>query len=203
MAFYQQRILPWLIDKGMRNKAMTKYRPRLPPLAAGRVLEVGMGSGLNFPYYTGRVEHLYGLEPAEYLRNAAAAVVGLAPCPVTFLAAGAEAIPLESASIDTVVSTWTLCSIPDVEDALKEMRRVLKPGGRLLFLEHGRAPDAKVVRLQNRLAPVFRLLAGCNLNRPIDSLLENAGFAFNDLERGYLDGPRFIAYHYIGDARIA
>jgi ubiquinone/menaquinone biosynthesis C-methylase UbiE len=200
MRFYQQRILPWLIDRGMRNKAMVKYRPRVPPQAAGRVLEVGMGAGLNLPYYTSRVQHLFGLEPADYLRDAAAEVADCVPYPVTLLACGAENIPLERASIDTVVSTWTMCSIPNIQAALLEMRRVLKPGGRLLFMEHGQAPDAEVARLQDRMAPAFRLLAGCNPNRPIDRLVTDAGFRFTELERAYLDGPRFIAFHYIGEA---
>lgn len=201
MGFYERCMLPWLIDRGMRNKVMARYRPRVPPLAEGRVLEVGMGAGLNLPYYTRRVQHLFGLEPADYLRDAAAELADSVPYPVTLLASGAEAIPLESASMDTVVSTWTLCSIPDVDSALLEMRRVLKPGGRLLFFEHGRAPDADVARLQDRLAPALRVLAGCNPNRPIDALVEKAGFAFSEIERAYMDGPRFIAFHYIGEAR--
>lgn len=200
MHFYQRRILPWLIDRGMRNRVMTKYRPRVPPQAEGRVLEVGLGAGLNLPFYTTRVEHLFGLEPADYLRDSAAEVADSVPYPVTLLACGAENIPLERASIDTVVSTWTMCSIPDIQAALLEMRRVLKPGGRLLFMEHGQAPDAEVVRLQDRLAPALRLLAGCNPNRPIERLIADAGFRMTGLERAYLDGPRFIAYHYIGAA---
>lgn len=200
---YQQRILPWLIDRGMRNKVMTRYRPRLPAMAEGRVLEVGIGSGLNLPYYSHRVEHLFGVEPAASLCDAASVAALAAPCPVTLLVCGAEAIPLESASIDMVVSTWTLCSIPQVQAALLEMRRVLKPRGRLLFLEHGAAPDPEVARLQDRVAPVLRLLAGCSPNRPIDRLLEQAGFHATVMEKSYLDGPRFIAFHYIGQARPA
>lgn len=201
MSLYQQRILPWLIDRGMRNKAMTKYRPRIPPLAQGQVLEVGVGAGLNFPYYTRSVQHLFGLEPADPLRESAAEVADSMPFPVTLIASGAEDIPLESGSLDTVVSTWTLCSIPQVELALREMRRVLKPGGRLIFMEHGQAPDADVARLQDRLAPALRLLAGCNPNRPIDRLIKDAGFAITHIEKSYLDGPRFIAYHFVGEAR--
>ena len=123
--------------------------------------------------------------------------------PVTLLASGAEAIPLESESVDTVVSTWTLCSIPQIEAALLEMRRVLRPGGRLLFMEHGQAPDPDVARLQDRLTPAFRVMAGCNLNRPIERLITQAGFQFSELERSYLEGPRFIAFHYIGQATPA
>ena len=201
MGIYHQCIAPWLIDRGMRNQAMAKYRPRIPPMAEGTVLEVGMGAGLNIPYYSTAVKRLFGLEPADYLREAAARLAEVAPFPVTGLASGAESIPLENQSIDTIVSTWTLCSIPDLETALKEMRRVLKPSGRLLFMEHGRAPEPGVARTQDRLAPAFRLLAGCSPNRQIDVLLESAGFRLDDIQRGYLDGPKFIAYHYIGAAQ--
>lgn len=201
MGFYQRRLLPWLIDRGMRNKAMTKYRPRIPPLATGRVLEVGIGAGLNFPYYTGGITQLFGLEPADYLRDKAAEVGESMPFPVELIASGAESIPLEAGSMDTVVSTWTLCSIPNVEAALREMRRVLKPSGRLIFMEHGRAPDADVARTQDRLAPVFRTLAGCNPNRQIDQLIVDAGFQLGELDASYLEGPRFIAFHYVGEAR--
>lgn len=201
MSFYQRRVLPWLIDRGMRNKVIGRYRGRTPPLASGRVLEVGVGAGLNLPHYGDSVRHLFGVEPAAYLREAAAAVADTVRFPVTLLDCGAEDIPLESASVDTVVSTWTLCSIPAVETALGEMRRVLRPGGRMLFFEHGRAPDADVARLQDRLAPLLRGLAGCNPNRPIDRLVEAAGFEFEQIERAYFDGPRFIAFHYVGVAR--
>lgn len=203
MAFYSTRIMPRLIDRGMRNRTMAKYRPRVPPLAAGRVLEIGVGGGLNIPFYTGGVSHLFGLEPSGHLRALAAGPAAEATFPVTLVDAGAESIPLESASMDCVVSTWTLCSIPGVETALQEIRRVLKPDGRLLFLEHGLAPDAAVARTQAWMAPVFRGLAGCVLNREMDRLLLEAGFRVTVLEKGYLDGPRFLSYHYIGEAAPA
>jgi ubiquinone/menaquinone biosynthesis C-methylase UbiE len=201
VGFYQRRLLPWLIDRGMRNSAMSELRPRMPARATGRVLEIGAGSGLNLPHYTGAVRHLFALEPADALRESVAERADAAPFPVTLVGAGAEAIPLESASFDTVVTTWTLCSIPQVEQALLEMRRVLRPGGLLLFMEHGIAPDADVVRTQQRLAPVLRAVAGCNPDRPIDRLIDAAGFDLEEIERGYLEGPRFIAYHYVGAAR--
>ncbi len=201
MGFYERRVLPWLIKRGMRNSLMTRYRPRIPPLAEGKVLEIGIGTGLNLPFYTRSVRHLFGLEPSDVLRESAAEIAESMPYPVTLLACGAEHIPLQNNSIDTVVSTWTLCSIPAVESALREARRVLRPTGRLIFMEHGRAPDPGVARLQDRLAPALRLLAGCNPNRPIDRLIAEAGFAFAEIERGYLEGPRFISYHYVGEAR--
>lgn len=200
MSFYADRIMPRLIAAGMRNKAMTRYRPQIPALATGRVLEVGMGSGLNLPYYTRHVTHLFGLEPSALLRQQAADACLATPFPVELLAAGAESIPLATHSVDSVVSTWTLCSIPELDQALIEIRRVLKPGGRLLFLEHGRAPDPAVSRWQDRLAPVFRGLAGCNPNRQIDASITAAGFRMAEIERKYLEGPRFIAWHFIGQA---
>jgi SAM-dependent methyltransferase len=201
MGFYERRVLPWLIDRGMRNRVMAQYRSRVPALAAGRVLELGTGAGLNFLLYGPGVTHLFALEPADPLRRRAAGPAARARFPVSFLGSGAERIPLDRASVDTVVSTWTLCSIPDVEVALQEVRRVLRPAGRFLFLEHGLAPDADVARSQDRMAPLLRGLAGCNPNRPIDKLIAHAGFAFGDIERAYLEGPRFLAYHFTGTAR--
>ncbi|MCK6369815.1 MAG: class I SAM-dependent methyltransferase [Gammaproteobacteria bacterium] len=201
MGIYTRRILPWLIDRGMRNKALAKYRPRVPAHASGRVLEVGIGAGLNFSHYGPDVEHLFGLEPSDALRATAAGAAEGLPFPVTLIGSGAEAIPLDDHSIDTIVSTWTMCSIPQLEPALQEMRRVLKPDGRLLFMEHGRAPDTEVARLQDRLTPVFLCLAGCNPGRPMGQLITDAGFRFHEIQMDYLEGPRFIAYHYIGDAR--
>jgi SAM-dependent methyltransferase len=203
MSFYADRIMPRMIAAGMQNKAMRRYRPRIPPLATGRVLEVGIGSGLNLPYYGREVTRVFGLEPSALLRSEAEAAARSAPFPVELLAAGAESIPLDSASVDTVVSTWTLCSIPDLDAALGEIRRVLRPDGRLLFFEHGRAPDPSVSRWQDRLAPLFRGLAGCNPNRQIDASITSAGFRLIDIERAYLDGPRFISWHFIGQAAPA
>jgi ubiquinone/menaquinone biosynthesis C-methylase UbiE len=203
MSFYADRIMPRMIAAGMQNKAMRRHRPRIPPLARGRVLEVGIGSGLNLPYYGREVTRLFGLEPSGFLRSEAETAARSAPFPVELLSAGAESIPLDSSSMDTVVSTWTLCSIPDLDAALAEIRRVLRPDGRLLFFEHGRAPDPSVSRWQDRLAPLFRGLAGCNPNRQIDASITSAGFRLIDIERAYLDGPRFISWHFIGQAAPA
>lgn len=204
MGFYARRILPRLIAGGMRNPVMAAERPGIVGGARGDVLELGLGPGLNIPHYpTDQVRRLYGLEPSAELRRQASRPAAAAAFPVELLAAGAEQVPLPDASIDTIVTTWTLCSIPDLPAALAEARRVLRPGGRLLFLEHGRAPDAAVARWQDRLAPLFRVAAGCRLDRPIDADLAGAGFRFRWIERRYLRGPRFLSFHYRGEAEAA
>lgn len=203
MGLYSSRILPWLIDRGMRNEVMTRHRPRIPPRAVGRVLEIGIGAGRNFPFYSDAVHHLFGIEPSDCLRQAAGGAAERLRFPVSLIAAGAEQIPLDTDSIDTIVSTWSLCSIPAIDSALQEMRRVLKPAGRFLFMEHGLAPDVGVVRMQQRMAPVFGLLAGCNPTRQMAQLISSAGFRIEAIETSYLDGPRFLSYHYIGEARPA
>ncbi len=190
-----------MIAGGMKNSVMTAQRPRIAPLATGRVLEVGLGSGLNIPLYTSDVDKLYGLEPLPALCSRAEPLALQADFPVELLAASAEEIPLDDNSIDTIVSTWTLCSIPNIEQALVEMRRVLQADGRLLFMEHGHAPDENVVKWQERLAPLFKSLAGCDPTRKMDRLIGDAGFRISELETGYFDGPRFLAYHYVGEAR--
>jgi ubiquinone/menaquinone biosynthesis C-methylase UbiE len=200
MGIWSDSILPRIIDRGMRNDFMGEHRHRAAPLATGRVLELGSGSGLNFPLYGSGVEHVFGLEPSAYLREQAEELAAEAHCPVDMLDASAESIPLEANSIDTVVSSWTLCSIPDIERSLEEVRRVLKPDAKFVFIEHGRSPDEKLARWQDRLVPVSTRMLGCSLNRPMDKLIEAAGFELREMEAGYVDGPRIISYHYIGQA---
>jgi ubiquinone/menaquinone biosynthesis C-methylase UbiE len=200
VSFYQRRLLPRLIDRAMRVPALAEHRPRVPRQARGVVLELGIGPGLNLPWYTSAVSRLYGLDPSDELRTRAAADAERRPFPVTLLANGAEDIPLERHSVDTVVTTWTLCSIPRLDEALQEVRRVLRPGGQFLFLEHGRSPDPGVARLQARVTPLLLAIAGCNPGRPIAELIGAAGFRFAELETGYFDGPRFLAWHFTGRA---
>jgi ubiquinone/menaquinone biosynthesis C-methylase UbiE len=202
MGFYQDQIVPLLINWSMRQRNLTAYRSRIIPAAEGRVLEIGIGSGLNLLFYSRNVTHVIGLEPSPRLlamaRRAERAEFGH----VEFIKGSAEAIPLKDASVDTVVTTWTLCSIPDALRALRDMRRVLRPGGRLLFVEHGRAPDPHVVWWQDRLTPVWkRLGGGCHLNRAIGTLIEGAGFQFDRLETGYMRGPKPMTFMYEGSAR--
>jgi ubiquinone/menaquinone biosynthesis C-methylase UbiE len=201
MGFYQDQIVPLLINLSMRQKNLVAYRDRIAPAATGRVLEIGIGSGLNLPLYSPSVQHVIGLDPSPSLLEMARGAQRR-NLPVDFIEGSAEGIPLEKASIDTVVTTWTLCSIPDADRALREMHRVLKPAGRLLFVEHGRAPDPNVVWWQDRLTPIWkRLGGGCHLNRAIGSLIEGAGFQFERLETGYMRGPKPMAFMYEGSAR--
>jgi ubiquinone/menaquinone biosynthesis C-methylase UbiE len=202
MGFYSDVILPRLCDLGMRNKLLLPIRERVIGAAEGRVLEIGVGSGLNLPFYRPPVREVLALEPAAKLMTMAQNASRGTIMPVSFLEASAEAIPLADHSVDTIVTTWTMCSIPHADTALAEIRRVLRPGGKLLFAEHGLAPDAGVRRWQDRLTPAWRCIAGgCHLNRPISSMIEGAGFRIDRIETGYIPGPRPMTYMYEGSAR--
>jgi ubiquinone/menaquinone biosynthesis C-methylase UbiE len=202
MGFYQDHIVPPLINLAMRNKNLAAYRSRVVPAAEGRVLEIGIGSGLNLPFYSSSVEHLIELDPSPTLLAMARRAIGQGPSHIEFVEGSAEAIPLQNGTVDTVLTTWTLCSIPHAPRALREMHRVLKPGGHLLFVEHGRAPDPNVVWWQDRLTPMWkRIGGGCHLNRPIRSLIQEAGFQFDRFETGYMRGPKPMTFMYEGSAR--
>lgn len=202
MSFYRDRILPSVMHLAMRQKSLAGYRGRLAAGAEGRVLEIGIGSGLNLPFYGARVSEVIGLDPSARLIAMAASAAARSPAPVELLEASAEAIPLDDRSVDTVVTSWTLCSIADVHRALGEARRVLRPGGRLLFVEHGLSPDPGVRRWQDRLTPLWgRIGGGCHLNRPIAGLIEVAGFDAERLETGYMAGPNPVSFMYEGSAR--
>ena len=180
MGFYNDVILPRLCDLAMRNEQLLPFRERVIGAAEGRVLEIGVGSGLNLPFYRSSVQQVLALEPAPRLVRMARGVSHQAKTPVSFLEASAEAIPLDRYCVDTIVTTWTMCSIPHAATALAEMRRVLRPGGKLLFVEHGQAPDARVRWWQDRLTPVWKCCSGgCHLNRPIRSMIEGAGCWLN------------------------
>lgn len=201
VSFYRRRVLPRLIDLVMRHRANAAERAQLVPHARGDVLEIGIGSALNLPHYGAEVRSLTGVDPSVELWRIGRRRRPARGFPVRYVAASAEALPLAAASVDTVVSTWTLCSVPDLTAALAELRRVLRPGGRVVFIEHGRAPEPGVRAWQDRLTPAWRRIAGgCHLNRPIDALLEDAGFRPVALERGYGIGPRPMSYLYKGVA---
>jgi ubiquinone/menaquinone biosynthesis C-methylase UbiE len=202
MGFYQDRILPYLVNLAMRNQRLLPYRERVVSKAEGRVLEIGVGSGLNLPFYGPQVRDILGLEPSPRLTAMAQRGARQSHLPVRFIEGSAEAIPLDDASIDNVVTTWTLCTIPDAVLALSEMRRVLKSGGRLLFVEHGLASEDRVRKWQDRLTPAWkRIGGGCHLNRPIQALIENNGFAIARIETGYMRGLKPMAFMYEGSAR--
>jgi ubiquinone/menaquinone biosynthesis C-methylase UbiE len=202
MGFYNNVILPRLCHLVMRNRSLVPYRERVIASAEGRVLEIGIGSGLNLPFYGPHVREIVGLEPAPRLIAMARQVAERIPMPVTFMEESAAAIPLDDNAVDTVVMTWTLCTIPQADRALSEMRRVLKPNGRLLFVEHGLAPDDGVRRWQDWLTPAWkRISGGCHLNRPIQSMIESAGFRFDRLQTAYMPGPKPMSFIYEGSAR--
>lgn len=204
MGFYDKWILPRLIDLSMRNKEATRYRAKIVPEARGTILEIGIGSGLNLPFYGASVEKLYGLDPSEELLRMARKKARNVSFPVEFLNQPGTEIPLDARSVDTVVITWTLCSISDPVKALKEMRRVLKPQGALIFAEHGLAPEPGVQRWQRRLNPFWnRIGGGCNLDRKMDALISESGFAITGLVTEYAKGPRPLSYIYCGNARPA
>ena len=202
MGFYDRHVLPKVLNWTCGMKPVQKQRQKVVPLAEGCVLEIGIGSGLNLPYYDpDKIDRVIGLDPSrEMLAYAKRKAV---PFTVEYLAPQGDAIPLEKESVDTVLVTYTLCTIPDASAALNGMRRVLKPGGRLIFCEHGKAPDVGVRRWQDRLNPLWgRLGGGCNLNRDIPALIEGAGFAIDNLETMYLPStPRFAGFNYWGTAR--
>jgi len=202
VSFYRERILPYLIHLAMRQPTVIPYRERVIAKADGRTLEIGFGSGLNLPFYTTSATHVIGLEPSPKLLSMAKRATGSGMRSPGLLEASAEAIPLDDESIDTVVTTWTLCTIPNVMRALEEMRRVLKPNGRLLFVEHGLSPDAAVRHWQNRLNPIWKAVAGgCHLNRPIRELIERSGFHIEQMDTGYGKGPKPMTFMYEGLAR--
>jgi ubiquinone/menaquinone biosynthesis C-methylase UbiE len=202
MGFYDTYLLPRIVHFTCGATPAMKQRRKIVPLASGRVLEIGIGSGLNIPLYdTDRVEHLWGLDPSAEMWAIALKNADAHRLDAEFIQSGAEAIPLDDDVADTVVMTYTLCTVPHPAAALAEIRRVLKPGGRLLFCEHGLAPDAGVRRWQHRVNPLWRKLAGgCNLDRPVDDLLAQAGFRCPDLQTRYIPGWKPACYNYWGTA---
>jgi ubiquinone/menaquinone biosynthesis C-methylase UbiE len=201
MGFYAEWILPSLIDLSMRNKRLRPYRERTAGTAEGRVLDIGVGSGLNLPFYAQKAREVFALDPSLRLLARARSEAALVQTPIHLLEGSAERIPLAAHSMDTTVMTWTGCSIPDIGAALEEMRRVLRPGGRLLFVEHGRAPEPNVARWQDRLNPFWqRFSGGCHLNRKVDDLLSDAGFRIDRLTTGYIPGPKIMTFFYEGAA---
>ena len=203
MGWYDDRVLPKLVDLSCGTSSINKQREKVVPLASGDVLEIGFGGGLNLPYYDrNHVRKVWGLEPSAGMRKRAKKLIATTDIDVELMDLPGEEIPLLDNSVDTVLVTYTLCTIADVSAALAGMRRVLKPDGRLLFTEHGRAPDIGVRRWQDRLNPGWKKLAGgCNMNRDIAGIIEDADFSLAEDNRMYIPGIRILNYHYWGTAR--
>jgi len=203
--WYERHLLPYLIDFACGIKPVWRQRRQVVPLAEGRVLEIGIGTGLNLEHYDkSRVETIVGLDPALEMHRLARKRLQKSGIPVEMVAMSAERIPFGDATFDTVLVTYSLCTIPEPLAALREMRRVLKPVGKLIFCEHGLAPDPPVQVLQRRLTPLWSKLAGgCHLDRDIPGLLREAGFRSWEMKEMYLPGPRPLTYHYWGIAQPA
>ncbi|HEY5986915.1 MAG TPA: class I SAM-dependent methyltransferase [Streptosporangiaceae bacterium] len=201
MGIYQDQLLPRFTNVVMANAEFAAIRARVNAGLRGDVLEVGFGSGLNVPHYPAAVTRVRAVDPATVGRKLAAKRVAASQVPVEYIGLDGQALPVDSDSVDHVLTTWTLCTIPDVERALTEVRRVLRPGGSLHFVEHGLSPDPRVARWQDRLTPLQRRVAGgCHLNRPIDRLVAAAGLELTRLQNYYVRGPKPFGYLFEGQA---
>jgi ubiquinone/menaquinone biosynthesis C-methylase UbiE len=204
MGWYRDQILPRAIDLALRGGEFTRLRARVTARLAGQVLEIGFGSGLNIPYYPASLERVQAIDPAAVGRKLAAKRAAACPVPIDYIGTDAQTLPADDASVDSVLSTWTLCTIFDASQALAEIRRVLRSGGALHFIEHGLAPDPAVARLQQRLTPFqHRAFGGCHLNRRIDQLVASAGFELTRMDTYYVKGPRALGYTFEGIATKA
>ena len=205
MGFYEQHILPRFINCACSTKPMMKQREKVVPQAQGTVLEIGIGTGLNLPYYDStRVDKVIGLDPSEKSWELAGDRAANLDFDVEFIGLPGEQIPLEDDCVDSVLVTFSLCTIPDPVTALQGMARVLRPGGALIFCEHGLAPDPGVAKWQGRLNGVWsKIASGCNLNRDIPGLLQQGGFNIQTLEKQYIpDTPKIAGYNYWGGANL-
>jgi ubiquinone/menaquinone biosynthesis C-methylase UbiE len=201
MGIYRDRVLPRVVNAVMDRPEFAEIRARVSAGLTGEVLEIGFGSGLNVPFYPAAVTRVRAVDPATAGRKLAAGRVAASRVPVEYLGLDGQAIPLDAASVDHVLTTWTLCTIPDAGRALGEVRRVLRPGGSLHFVEHGRSPDPAVAAWQDRLTPLQRRLGGgCHLNRPIGALVADSGLELAGLQNYYAPGPRPFGYMFEGQA---
>lgn len=201
VGFYREQVLPRVVDVVLSGRELSRARTRVASALEGEVVEVGFGSGRNVPYYPPAVTRVRAVDPATAGRTLAAKRVAASRVPVEYVGLDGQELPLEDGSVDHVLTTWTLCTIPDVNRALAEIVRVLRPGGALHFVEHGLSPDPKVARWQDRLTPIQRRIAGgCHLNRPIDQLVAGAGLVVTRMDNWSMRGPKAFGYLYEGVA---
>lgn len=201
MGFYRDQVVPRLTDLALSGKEFTAIRARVTTTLEGRVLEVGFGSGRNVPHYPPTVKQVQAIDPSRVGQTLAHKRVSASAVSIEFVGLDGEHLPVDDNSIDHVLTTWTLCTIPDPHRALTEIYRVLRPAGGLHFVEHGRAPDDNVARRQDRFTPIQRrIFGGCHLNRPIAELIADAGLAIEQLDNYYTSGPKMFGYMYEGIA---
>lgn len=199
MGAYRDQVLPRFTNVVLGGREFSRVRSRVATGLSGEVLEIGFGSGLNVPHYPSEVRRVRAVDPATVGRKLASKRVAASPVAVEYVGLDGQNLPVESGSVDHVLITWTMCTIPDVESALREIHRVLHPGGEMHFAEHGRSPDSRVARWQDRLNPVQRrMFGGCHLNRPIDELVTRAGFTMTRIDNFYMKGPKPMGYMFEG-----
>ena len=203
MSLYDKYVLPKFLNCACGSNPVSRQRQKVVPLVEGKVLEVGVGSGLNLPFYDkSKIDELWGLDPSEELSDMARKLADRENIVVNFISSGAEEIPLPDSYFDSVLITYTMCTIPEVARANREMKRVLKTGGKLIFCEHGEAPDENIRKWQKRINPFWgKLAGGCNIDRKIPTLIQNSGFEIVELEEMYLPKtPKIVGYNYWGYA---
>ena len=201
MSLYEKYVLPKFLNCACGSKPVSYQRKKVVPLAEGKVLEIGIGSGLNLPFYDkAKIDEIWGLDPSEELSEMAKQVADEESMEVKFISSGAEDIPLPDNYFDCVLVTYTMCTIPEVQRANQEIRRVLKEDGKMIFCEHGEAPDQNIRKWQNRINPFWgKLAGGCNINRKIPSLIQDSGFDIIEMEAMYLPNtPKIAGYNYWG-----
>ena len=203
MSLYDKYVLPKFLNCACGSNPVSRQRQKVVPLVEGKVLEVGVGSGLNLPFYDkSKIDELWGLDPSEELSDMARKLADRENIVVNFISSGAEEIPLPDSYFDSVLITYTMCTIPEVARANREIKRVLKTGGKLIFCEHGEAPDENIRKWQKRINPFWgKLAGGCNIDRKIPTLIQNSGFEIVELEEMYLPKtPKIVGYNYWGYA---
>lgn len=203
MSLYEKYVLPKFLNCACGSKPVARQREKVVPLAEGKVLEIGIGSGLNLPFYDKtKVDEIWGLDPSEELSEMARAVAIQEGMEVNFISSGAEEIPLPDDHFDSVLITYTMCTIPEVMRANTEIRRVLKNQGKMIFCEHGAAPDENIRKWQKRINPFWgKIAGGCNIDRNIPSLIQDSGFDIIEIEEMYLPNtPKIAGYNFWGYA---